>query len=66
MIYLSKMNQMLFETWQDDLAVHFSKDCLEKMERQWKQYKEFVQPLIRQINKYEKEMNECRDRCKLR
>ncbi len=66
MTKLSKMNKMLFETWQDDLAKHFSKGCLEEMELQWKQYKEFVQPLIRQLKKWEGEMNEYRERCKQR
>ena len=63
---LSQMNKMLFATWQDKMAEHFSKGCLEEMKRQWKQYKEFVQPLIRQINKIETEMNEYRERCKQR
>ncbi len=66
MTKLSKMNKMLFETWQDDLAKHFSKGCLEEMELQWKQYKEFVQPLIRQLKKWHGERNEYRERCKQR
>ena len=60
------MNQTLFSIWQDKMAEHFSKGCLEEMDRQWKQYKEFVQPLMRQLKKIEQEMNDYRERCKQR
>ena len=63
---LSKMNQTLFAAWQDKLSDHFSKGCLGEMERQWKQYVETLNPLLRQLQKSEDEMTEYRDSCKKR
>ena len=63
---LSKMNETLFASWQDKMSDHFSKGCLNEMERQWKQYVESLDPLLRQLKKFEKEMREYRDSCKKR
>lgn len=63
---LSKMNEMLFSSWQDNMSDHFSKGCLNEMQRQWKQYVEAVTPLIRQLDKIETEMEEYRKNCKRR
>jgi hypothetical protein len=63
---LSKMNETLFASWQDKMSDHFSKGCLNEMERQWKQYMEAVNPLLRQIKKIEEEMTEYHERSKRR
>ena len=63
---LSKMNETLFASWQDKMSDHFSKGCLNEMEQQWKQYLEAVNPLIRQLDKIQKEMAEYCESCKRR
>lgn len=63
---LSKMSETLFASWQDKMSDHFSKGCLNEMERQWKQYMETLNPLLRQIKKFEEEMAEYKESCKNR
>lgn len=63
---LSRMSKTLFGSWQDKMADHFEKGCLNEMERQWKQYLEMVNPIIRQLAQIEKDMEECRESCKKR
>ena len=63
---LSKMSETLFASWQDKMSDHFSKGCLNEMERQWKQYMETLNPLLRQIKKFEEEMAEYKESCKKR
>ena len=59
---LSRMNETLLATWQDKMAEHFSKGCLEEMSRKWKIFSETVSPLIQQLSKIEKDLAECRNR----
>lgn len=34
---LSKMGDVLFASWQDQMSDHFSKGCLDVISRQWRQ-----------------------------
>jgi len=63
---LSAMNITLFDSWQDDMSEHFSKGCLNEMERQWKQYIENITPLIQQLCKVEEDMQKFLQDCKRR
>jgi len=63
---LSAMNQTLFDSWQDNMSEHFSKGCLNEMEHQWKQFADTITPLIQQLSRVEKEMQEYLQNCKQR
>ena len=63
---LSAMSQTLFDSWQDNMSEHFSKGCLDEMERQWKQYVDSLNPLLQQLKKIEKEMTGYEESCKKR
>ena len=63
---LSQMNQVLFASWQDKMAEHFSEGCLKEMESMWKQYAETVTPLLDKLKKIEEEMQERLQNCQKR
>ena len=63
---LSAMNQTLFDSWQDNMSEHFSIGCINEMERQWEQYVDNITPLIQQLGRVEKELQEYLQICKRR
>ena len=56
---LSKMGDVLFASWQDQMSDHFSKGCLDEILRQWRQCSEAITPLLQQLKQLEAEIHEC-------
>ena len=56
---LSKMGDVLFASWQDQMSDHFSKGCLDEISRQWRQCSEAITPLLQQLKQLEAEIQEC-------
>lgn len=63
---LEKMNQLLFDAWHDKISEHFEKGCVGVMIQKWKDYKKNMEPLVRQLNKYEQEINSLSEQIKQR
>lgn len=52
----SKMNQTLFEGWEDGRAKHFKQGCVDVIERQLKQFISSAEDHIYQINMWKERM----------
>jgi hypothetical protein len=63
---LGKMNQVLFNSWQDQMSQNFEKGCVGEMIRKWKEYVQAVEPLVRQLSDIEKRMEALREQSKRR
>ena len=63
---LEKMNQLLFDAWQDKMSEHFKQKCLGDMAQKWKDYIQNVEPLVRQLNKYEQDIKNLSEQIKQR
>lgn len=61
---LEKMNQLLFDSWQDKMSEHFEKGCVGVMMQKWKDYKRNIEPLIQRLNKYEQDINNLSEQIK--
>lgn len=63
---LGKMNQVLFNSWQDQMAQKFSNGCVGEMIKKWKEYVQAMEPLIRQLSDIEKRMGTLKEQSKRR
>ena len=63
---LEQMNQLLFNSWQDKMSEHFEKGCVGVMVQKWKDYRRNIEPLIRQLNKYEQDIKNLSEQIKKR
>ena len=63
---LGKMNQVLFNSWQDQMAQKFSNGCIGEMMRKWREYIQYVEPLVRQLCDIEKRMETLKEQSKRR
>ena len=63
---LEQMNQLLFDSWQDKMSEHFEKGCVGVMLQRWKDYRKNIEPLIRQLNKYEQDIKNLSEQIKKR
>ena len=61
---LGKMNQVLFNSWQDQMAQTFSSGCVGDMARKWKDYVQALEPLVRQLCDIDKRMEKLREQSK--
>ena len=63
---LGKMNQVLFNSWQDQMSEKFANECVGEMTRKWKECVQTMESLISQLCDAEKDIENLHERSRRR